>query len=455
MRRLRLSNTDTRIFLLGTLFSLLSVTFVCGISYQWLKWQTRQHYFGLLANEAQLLTKESQYVADNTGLVSLINNYGYYAMIPLSFTIFDENIKVFCSTEGNQVVVPESFREAVLEQGFYEKVNPDEQIKGGTFNHDGKKWFWMISGNDESGKTYLQKALLVLLVLGMVFFLASSFTLLVILQKKSELSKKLNLTVIDFMRKNTGEEFPESYIESEQDVTGDLINALIKRVEIWQQSQRNFIHFASHELRTPIAILIAQTELAAQNPENRIEQQDFFKKQLQELGVLSGFIESILLLSNVEKADDPNRRYMPLRVDEILFKVVSFYQNLYPEKSIQVSFAMIPDHEEMLVVQGIESLLVTALSNLLSNAIQYSNNEPVEIKIYFANARVVLEFINDGTVIPESSRELLFTPFYRGTSSSGLGIGLSLTKKIIQLHKGTIYYHADIQQRNVFSVTLA
>ncbi len=455
MKRLSLSTSDTRIFLLGTLFSLLSVSFLCGISYQWLKWQTRQHFFGLLANEARLLTNKTQNLSDHTSLVKQFKNYGYYSLIPLSFTIFDENIKVYYSTRGDRFVVPESFREAVLEHGHYEKVNPNEQMIGGTFNQKGERWFWLISGSDESGKTFLKKVLLALLVLGMVFFLASSFTLLIILQKKSELSKNLNHTIIDFMRKNTGEEFPESYTESEQDVTGGLINALIKRVEIWQQSQRNFIHFASHELRTPIAILIAQTELAAQNSENKIEQQAFFKKQLQELGVLSGFIESILLLSNVEKADDPNRRYMSLRVDEVLFKVVSFYQNLYPEKSIQVSFAMIPDQEDMLVVQGIESLLITALSNLLSNAIQYSYSAPVEIKIYFANARVVLEFINDGSVIPEASRELLFTPFYRGSTSNGLGIGLSLTKRIVQLHKGTIYYHTDIQQRNVFSVTLA
>jgi signal transduction histidine kinase len=81
--------------------------------------------------------------------------------------------------------------------------------------------------------------------------------------------------------------------------------------------------------------------------------------------------------------------------------------------------------------------------NLLENACKYGSGYPILIHIGFDQASITLTIQNQGSLIPESDRDRLFTAFFRSTNTEGkrgFGLGLMLAFKIIQLHQGTLSY---------------
>jgi len=437
----------------ATLFVCLLIGFCY---YSWLQVAREKAFFDFLEKKSSLILlhiKRSESVAQ---LEKDLNAVANFSAVPVRMMILNDELKVISSTSKEHHYIPGDYRIAVFETGKYKEKKEEESFLGGVLKVNNDTFYWLISGNDTIGKKILREVLPSGVLF--VFFLWLTFAWLsfFLLRQQAKVTTHINSTLIQFSKNKLGENLIDSGadIPMETEFTGEAINTVIKRVETWQQSQRNFIHFASHELRTPLTIMIAQAELAAAEPENSPSQKNFLKKQLQELRILSGFTESLLLLSNVEKADDRNRSFVPVRVDDLLFRAIGFYQNLYPDKKIDVQFGMLPEDENALTIQGLENLLITAFSNLMANAVQYGASEKVLVKISCSNKQVILEFINDGQVIPESERNMLFTPFYRSANTKGLGLGLSLTKNIVLMHKGNIQYHSDTDQLNVFTVVL-
>jgi len=115
------------------------------------------------------------------------------------------------------------------------------------------------------------------------------------------------------------------------------------------------------------------------------------------------------------------------------------------------------DDEKYFLVKGNESLLKTALINLMENGCKYSFDQKVKVLLSMAPGHIILEFNDNGPGIPEEEIPRIFQPFYRSPSTNkvrGHGIGLTLTERIITLHNGTITVSCSEGKGTTFRVVL-
>ena len=231
-------------------------------------------------------------------------------------------------------------------------------------------------------------------------------------------------------------------------------NELLERVEDAFKFQYHFIHHASHELKTPLAVLIANSEKTLTEHDLDIYKRslEFNKSALMELSYM---INAMLDLSKAEHNLLPNAREH-VRLDELLFEC--FDELSYLDSDVQFNFSLSEDFtsSNSLTISGNTRILKIAIMNLLKNAINFSTNKSCSVNLVHKRNYIELHVNNDGETIPESDQKMMFKHFFRGRNSNdtkGFGLGLVLVERIITMHEGVISYDAQ-HKENRFVVTL-
>jgi len=131
-------------------------------------------------------------------------------------------------------------------------------------------------------------------------------------------------------------------------------------------------------------------------------------------------------------------------------------RNVSEEYRLIIDVNQLPANENQLKIIGNETLLKTAISNLVENACKYSPDHTARIRIYFNNDHSpALDIIDNAQVIPDEERDLIFKPFYRSAAHSkikGSGIGLSLVALIMNIHKFSLNITPNSVSGNVFTL---
>jgi signal transduction histidine kinase len=143
-----------------------------------------------------------------------------------------------------------------------------------------------------------------------------------------------------------------------------------------------------------------------------------------------------------------------IRLDELLWQVKDEWCNKIKGSQIDLDYELPADSKDITIL-GNRHLLFIALGNLINNAIKFSNNQNVVCRLYTEGQRIKISIKDKGIGIPESEWEKIFTPFTRGSNSggySGLGIGLSLTEKILKLHNAKIGINKNYKNGTEFII---
>ena len=130
----------------------------------------------------------------------------------------------------------------------------------------------------------------------------------------------------------------------------------------------------------------------------------------------------------------------------------------FPEYKINIHFEILPDDELDLEITGNEQLLKTAILNLIDNACKFSSDKQVSVFLKITTDNIMLNFKDNGIGIPVAEMSQIFEPFYRGSNAkniSGHGLGLSLTKKIIELHHGFVRFSSQINHGTSAEIILS
>ncbi|UFH56934.1 cell wall metabolism sensor histidine kinase WalK [Spirosoma sp. KNUC1025] len=245
----------------------------------------------------------------------------------------------------------------------------------------------------------------------------------------------------------------------QRDELADLartFNDLLIRLEEAFVLQKSFVSHASHELRTPLTVMMGQIEVTRLQARTTEEYEVAFDALLDEVKSMIRLVNGLLELARAS-SDVITLNYQPVRVDELLWQAQSQIIHKKPEYQIDIDFDNLPNQEEDLVIVGEESLLQTAFQNLMENGCKYSSNESVSVRIFFEQGQIQLTFSDKGFGIPANDLPHIFEPFYRSEMTmtvKGHGIGLALTKRIIELHKGQIRVESTVGQGTTFRITL-
>jgi signal transduction histidine kinase len=274
------------------------------------------------------------------------------------------------------------------------------------------------------------------------------------------LSRKLTQPIVSITRKINSYNFNEAYSPIEFEDTKDEIavlarqfNKLMKRMNEVFSFQKHAIHHISHELKTPVAILVSNFERIEKetDPENI---RSWLKIQKEDTKSLSEIINSLLEIAKAES--DQTLMQESIRMDELIFDVAGELGSIYPDFQYAVEYSGTED-ENNLVVSANVRLLKAAVSNLMVNCAQYSIDNRAKIRFTNGQDHLVIDFENRGPIISEAENQFLFQHFFRGESSKGkkgFGLGLVFIHKIMTLHGGQIRYSSNGNDTNIFTISL-
>ncbi len=209
-------------------------------------------------------------------------------------------------------------------------------------------------------------------------------------------------------------------------------NEMIMDLEISFNNQEDFILNASHEFRTPLTVMIGESDYILRDERSRKEYIDHITGLFNDLKKLNSLLNSLLELAQIQR--DKSVDFSDVRVDEIVFDAIELVKDKYPGRKI-IPKILYPEDENELLIKGNDGLLAIVFRNLLDNACKFSNDDvTVEIKISGQNIIIIIS--DRGIGIPVQEIGDIYKPFQRGSNVKfigGFGIGLSLVYKILSL----------------------
>jgi len=220
-------------------------------------------------------------------------------------------------------------------------------------------------------------------------------------------------------------------------------NQLLTQLRTTFENQRQFVSHASHELRTPLTTVLGTLETSHQYDTDPADYRASMEIAMRELTKLVGLTNSLLKLATTS---DGSLAMTPVRLDECVMTAIGQVKRKRTGCSVSFQFGQLPD-DDFFVVTGNEILLTTALQNIIDNACKYSQ-QPVQVNLFTLPDEALhqISVTDQGVGIPSADLPHIFEPLYRGRNADkaeGFGVGLAITKQIVQRHRGTISLASD------------
>jgi heavy metal sensor kinase len=234
-----------------------------------------------------------------------------------------------------------------------------------------------------------------------------------------------------------------------------VLNRMMDRLEASFRQATRFTADASHELKTPLAIMQGELENAVQSAVPGSAEQQVFSNLLEETQRLKDITRCLLLLAQADSGQ-MKLGLEPLDLGAELEELIEDARVLGGPAQLRFEVDLQPG----VIVRADRSLLNTALMNLLSNAVYHNGpGGRVWIRLAVDRQTVRLEVGNTGPGIPEGQEEKIFDRFHRADTArtrtvSGSGLGLSLAREILRAHGGEVVLQSSAPGWTVFEVRL-
>lgn len=239
---------------------------------------------------------------------------------------------------------------------------------------------------------------------------------------------------------------------AELEDTVNSFNRMVKELNSVEIMRNDFIADVSHEFKTPLSAILGYATFL-QDPElPEAEKEEYIRKIFFNIEKLNDLTDNILRLSKLEHQQyaEPAVTY---RLDEQLREALVLLEPRWSKKRIEFDIDM-PE----IVFQGQKSLLFLVWTNIVGNAIKYTDNEgKITIHIRNRNGYVKVMISDNGIGMSEETQRHIFDKFYQGDTSrksQGNGLGLSLCKEIVSKCGGDIYVESTVGVGSVFVVQL-
>jgi len=233
--------------------------------------------------------------------------------------------------------------------------------------------------------------------------------------------------------------------------------ALMPVEKTWNQ-QKQFIADASHELKTPLTVLLANMDILENNKSDTIQSQiKWIQASKQEAKQMKNLIEEMLFLAKSDANRIDNSK-TTINVSDTLFSLILSMEVIAFEKNVIINYASTID--ENLYTIANEKQLISLLSILLENASKYSYEETsITAKLKREQSKIKFEINNFGPVIPKHEIAHIFERFYRVDKSrnkehGGYGLGLSIAKKITDENNMKISVESSAEKGTTFKVIM-
>lgn len=274
---------------------------------------------------------------------------------------------------------------------------------------------------------------------------------------------KLSLRAIDEIAVNAEEitasnlsrRLPEPLTNDEVGHLTNTLNKMIERLEESFNQIRRFTSDASHELKTPLTILRGEIEIALQTQKKPEQYQIILASALEEAERLSNVVETLLELSRAD-AGQVKMAFQEQNIAKLIMDISEDAEILAEQKNIWVE-KRIP---QTVTATFDSARLHQAILNIVDNAIKYTNeNGKISIELTEDEKYAILKVSDTGIGIPRNQLPYIFDRFYRvdkarSQETRGAGLGLSIVKWIIDVHKGKIDIKSQLHYGTSFTIKI-
>lgn len=366
--------------------------------------------------------------------------------------ILDKNKKLIFSTVKDKTI---TWDQSIINRLEHEKhifYKQDQyEILGKYYLINKQAYYLLVKAQDYSGNEKLDHLAIVLTIL----FLLSTlliwfFSYNLILRLLSPLDKlKKDITQINASKLTN----PVKYAGNTDEIAvlTQAFNTMLKRLSNAFESQKEFNSSASHELRTPLARMSFQLENLRHQHQLDGDVSHVLDNISKETQHLSEVTNSLMLLSKFD-SETLQTTYQEERIDEIIFTAYEKVAKAFPKLQLDFSIKGVADPKLTLFCSA--QLIEIAFVNLFKNAALYSYHPEVNVVIHESSTQLKVFVSNRGAALGTNDQKRIFDAFSRGenaTETIGSGLGLRIVKRIMDSHRATINYQADLtQSRHTF-----
>ncbi len=233
-------------------------------------------------------------------------------------------------------------------------------------------------------------------------------------------------------------------------------NNMLERLETSFNMQQAFVNNASHELRTPLTSIIGEIDVLLTRTRTGEEYKTVLQSIQSEANQMKDMVNGLLNL--VRAGEAGNITPEDVRLDELLNDIKSAKLHEYSKAIINLSVINLPDDPAQLEVTANRQMLYIGISNIIDNAIKFSDMQPVNCVLQFEKGKLILKISDSGIGISSADSEKIFQTFYRSSNAQsfrGHGIGLSLSEKILRFFGALLSVQSQLGKGSTFTITFA
>lgn len=344
----------------------------------------------------------------------------------------------------------------VRTEGELKSSSDKMEIIGIPYTYHAESYVIIAGATDQQGLINLKNLknmlsgifVFLLLVVGLSGWIYSGRALSPILKVVNEVDK--------ITESNLNLRLDEGHKKDEIEKLSTTFNKMLERIENAFTLQKTFIANASHELRNPLTKITSQLEVALLNERDNESYKKIISSVLEDIRNLNEVSHRLLQLTKL-KSEEAGLTFGLIRIDDLIWETKAEFLSLHPGYKVNFYLDHLPENENLLKVKGNASFLKTCFSNLMENGCKFSTDKTVTVSLLAKIKQFEIVFKNNGLTIDPQDIPYIFEPFYRSKNSSGTGgygIGLSLVKRIVTLHNGSIALNSLPGEETVFTIIL-
>lgn len=229
-------------------------------------------------------------------------------------------------------------------------------------------------------------------------------------------------------------------------------NVMVKELENTEIFRKDFIENVSHEFKTPLSAIEGYVMLLQKKSLSEEKRAEYTERILLNTRRLSSLTGNILLLARLENQDIAIKKE-PYSLDEQLREVILLFETQWTQKDLELDIDLCPAD-----YSGNKELLMHVWQNILGNAIKFvSPHGKIQILLRKEQKSFKVSIADNGIGMDDETKKRVYEKFYQADSSrtgAGNGLGLTLAKRIVDLHGGTIEVSSKAGEGTLFAVTL-
>lgn len=352
--------------------------------------------------------------------------------------------------------LPADFEEQLSSEEYTYWTFGKQQGAAKIFSPNDTEYVVLVIAEDTYGLLYMSKLKILLIsalliTIALTYFLSFYFSRNVLKPIASKITKANRISAQNLNLRLT--------VYNEKDELGMLaqsFNSLLDRLQESFELQKNFVRYASHEMKNPLAVMIGEAEVALSQARTSNEYMLTIEKLKNSAEKLNELVNHFLNLSRFENV---TLDAAPVNLDELVMESI-IQISASRQSSTQIDFIVDEDlSQKDFLVSADKALLSNVIYNILDNAVKFSpDDSAVDVMLMRSERKNKLELrVQDqGKGIPKQDLKRIFEPLYRAANAfdePGSGIGLSLVHKIVQLHNFRIRIESELDKGTTVIIT--